>query len=41
MPPPPAVIDPTDGIITITLSNVTVDPPEATINVDYYDDDEP
>ncbi|MEW4569772.1 hypothetical protein AB1L88_18060 [Tautonia sp. JC769] len=36
---PEEVINPTDGTIVITLTNAT--PPQATVTVDYYDDDEP
>ena len=36
---PEEVVNPTDGTITITLTDAS--PAEATVTVDYYDDDEP
>lgn len=37
--PPDEVVNPTDGTIVVTLTHAT--PPQATVTVDYYDDDEP
>jgi hypothetical protein len=36
---PEEVVNPTDGTITITLTDAS--PAEAIVAVDYYDDDEP